>query len=112
MHIELIELRQGGRKVARDKLAPAQQGVLIIERWTLAGDPPRKVISARFRSGYLPGGPDLLPPLNDAQVITLDERGLVIVGMQSTGEPGHTTPHRQAWACRLVATDRPSGLPL
>jgi hypothetical protein len=98
MRVEVIELRRLGHKLAKQDLAGAIAGCLVIEHWTLTlgQDGERIVREASLRRTYSKGEPPLLAPLQDAEVTRADERGMLIVGIQRDGD----IQYRQAWWVR------------
>lgn len=107
MLVDVVLLRHHGAKLAREALAPAVRGDLVLER--RKGAPLRDgtygyemAVVARLVDG---AGGDVLEPIDDAYVTRVRGDSLIVIGTerpQLAGTAFVPQSYLQAWACRLA----------
>lgn len=95
MHVDVIQLRNRGVKLPPSELDGPTRGHLRMVRWHLYNKTEdRMTVTATLTILGEPNNPPLLPVLKEATVIRMDQRGMVIVGLQAVDGQDY----RQAWA--------------
>lgn len=103
MQVELYQLRRAGEKLPREEIDGPHFGWLRVGRATIAG---RMTMTAGLFASASKGAPPILDGLTDVALRSLDERGMLLLGIQVA--PYTSARHRQAWWC-VPVKDRPSG---
>ncbi len=109
MPVDVVLLRQRGRKLDRNQLLSPVRGVLQVDRCNAIRTPEHRE-TPRLAVLIRPGvAESLLPPLLFARPGKLRGWQFVIVGMEEESTWRKYPPrHRQAWWCRVVR-DPPNG---
>jgi hypothetical protein len=95
MHVDVIQLRYRGAKIPQSELEGPMRGHLRMARWRLHNKTEdRMTVTARLTAFGERNNPSLLPDLKEAMVVQVDQRGMVIVGLQSV----NGQDYKQAWA--------------
>lgn len=98
MLMDVWQIRRNGEKLPQDELDGPHRGWLRLERGNIAGD---QTLHAALHAGPSRGAPAIVQGLTCVEVRRLDERGMLLIGLQSEPMAGPTaTRHRQAWACK------------
>lgn len=101
MEFNVWQLRRDGAKLPEEALDGPHRGWLRLERANIAGEVS---LHAGLHVGTSRGAPAILQGLTGAEVIKLDERGLLVSGLQAEPPAGPAAPrHRQAWFCQPVS---------
>lgn len=102
MEVEVWQLRRDGAKLPEAELDGPCRGWLRLERGNIAGVTS---LHATLHAGPSRGAPTILQGLTAVEVRRLDERGLLLYGLQAEPPAGPAAArHRQAWACKPVAS--------
>lgn len=107
MEMEVWQLRRAGAKLPETELDGPYTGWLRLDRANIAG-----VVSlhASLHAGPSRGAPAILQGLTAVEVRRLDERGLLLYGLQAEPPAGPAAVrHRQAWFCRPVQSSDGTG---
>lgn len=101
MEMMVTALRRAGEKLPKDDLPPPQRGWLRLERANIAG---HQSLHACLHASTSRGAPAILPGLTEVVVMRLDERGVLLYGLQSVQPASPTAPKLpQAWWCAMVS---------
>lgn len=101
MEIQVWQLRRGGTKLPEGELDGPHRGWLRLERANIAG---AVSLHAALHMGTSRGARTLLPSLTNVEVRRLDERGLLLYGLQAELPAGPAAQRwPQAWFCQPVA---------
>lgn len=107
MECEVWQLRRDGAKLPEAELDGPHRGWLRLERGNIAG---HTTLHAALHAGPSRGAPAILQGLTAVEVRRLDERGLLLYGLQAEPWAGPAAVrHRQAWACKLVQSSAGTG---
>lgn len=104
MLVDVVELRRDGVRVPRDRITSVRpiRGHLWLTNFRPAADNSTTPLMAAL----LLNEKSLLPPLDWAEVRSIRDGQLLVVGFQDTGlNPRNPKPMRQSWWCRLVTAD-------
>ncbi len=102
MEVNVWQLRRAGAKLPENELDGPHRGRLRLARYNIAGE---VTLHADLRLGAGQGAPSALLGLTSVEVRRLDERGILLYGLQAEPWAGPVaTRHRQAWFCRPLAT--------
>lgn len=100
MEMLVWQLRRGGYKLPEGELDGPHRGWLRLERGNIAGE---VTLHASLHVGTSRGARTVLQSLTGAEVRRLDEKGLLLYGLQAEPPAGPAaTRHRQAWFCKPV----------
>lgn len=100
MKVQVWQLRREGHKLPEDALDGPHAGYLRLERANIAGEVS---LHATLHNGVGRGAPTVLQGLTRVEVRRLDQRGLLIYGLQAVLPAGPTaTRHNQAWFCEFA----------
>lgn len=93
--------REGsGEKLPEDALDGPHRGWLRLGRANIAGE---ITLHAGLYGAASPGAPTQIQGLTHVEVRKMDERGLLLFGIQSVPRSGPASPRwRQAWFCQPV----------
>lgn len=101
------QLRRDGEKLPEDALDGPHRGWLRLARGNIAGV---VTLHATLHVGPTRGAPGTLQGLTAVEVRRLDERGLLLYGLQAEPPAGPASArHRQAWFCQPATQE--SGSP-
>lgn len=107
MEVDVWQLRRAGAKLAEAELDGPYRGRLRLERADIAG---QVTLHASLHAGTSRGAPAVLQGLTAVEVRRLDERGLLLYGLQAEPPAGPAAVrHRQAWFCRPVQSSDGTG---
>lgn len=105
MLVDVLALRRQGAKLPTDALGSARRGWLRMDAANIAGE---VTMHASLHAGRSFGAPAILPMLTCARVRKIDERGLLIFGLEADAYAGPTGQRwPQAWYCRPVVEVSP-----
>ena len=94
-----------GAKLPKDALDGPHRGWLRLERANIAGE---RTLHAGLYGAASRGAPTLIQGLTHVEVRKMDERGLLLLGIQSVPGSGPASPRwRQAWFCKPVIAPSP-----
>lgn len=100
MEMDVWQLRRNGAKLPEGELDGPHRGWLRLERGNIAGE---VTLHASLHVGTSRGARTVLQSLTGAEVRRLDEKGLLLYGLQAEPPAGPAaTRHRQAWFCKPV----------
>lgn len=100
MECEVWQLRRDGLKLPQDALDGPHRGWLRLARYNIAG---AVTLHADLRLGAGQGAPSALLGLTSVEVRRLDDRGILLYGLQAEPWAGPAAVrHRQAWFCRPI----------
>lgn len=103
MQMLIWQLRQAGVKLTHGQLDGPHRGWLRLARVNIAG---QVTLHADLHVGTSPGAPTILQGLTAVEVRRMDERGLLLFGLQAEPPAGPaSTRHRQAWFCQPAASE-------
>lgn len=98
MEVTLWQLRRDGAKLPQDALDGPHRGWLRLERANIAGE---ITLHASLHAGPARGAPGILQGLTSVEVRRLDDRGMLLYGLQAEEPAGpEAVRHQQAWFCR------------
>ena len=101
MKVRVWQLRRSGEKLPQDGLDGPHVGWLRLERANIAGS---TTLHASLHIGTGRGAPSSLQGLTAVEVRRLDERGLLLYGLQAEAPAGPASAHwQQAWFCEFDA---------
>ena len=104
MEVEVWQLRRDGAKLPEAELDGPHRGWLTLGRYNIAGV---VTLHADLRMGASPGAPRVLLGLTSVEVRRLDERGLLLYGLQAEPWAGPAAVrHRQAWYCQPTSAQQ------
>ncbi|WP_343625351.1 hypothetical protein [Roseateles puraquae] len=107
MEVEVWQLRRDGAKLPEAELDGPYRGWLRLARYNIAG---QVTLHADLRLGAGQGAPSALLGLTCVEVRRLDERGILLYGLQAEGWAGPAAVRqRQAWFCRPVQSSAGTG---
>ncbi len=101
MEVNLWQMRRDGAKLSEAELDGPYRGWMRLERGNIAG---HTTLHAALHAGPSRGAPAILQGLTSVEVRRLDERGILLLGLQAQSTAGPTAVrHRQAWACKPIS---------
>jgi len=104
--VNVWQLRREGQKLPPDALDGPHPGWIRLERANIAG---QMTLHATLHIGTSRGAPASLQGLTAVEVRRLDERGLLLYGLQAEAPAGPAAPRRpQAWFCQPVTAETES----
>lgn len=107
MEMMVWQLRRDGAKLAGGELDGPHRGWLRLARANVAG---QVSLHASLHVGHSRGAPTLLRGLTAVEVRRLDERGLLLYGLQAEPPAGPAAvQHRQAWFCKPAQSTSGTG---
>jgi hypothetical protein len=102
MEMQVWQLRRDGEKLPQGDLDGPYRGWLRLERANIAGE---VTLHATVHAGPTQGAPAILQGLTCADVRRLDQRGMLLYGLQAEPPAGPAAArHRQAWFCQPIAS--------
>lgn len=102
MECKVWQLRRDGVKLPQDALDGPHRGWLRLSRYNIAG---QITLHADLRLGAGQGAPSAIRGMSHVEVRRLDERGLLLYGLQSEPTAGPSAErYRQAWFCQPVTS--------
>jgi len=100
MEMQVWQMRREGVKLPDSELDGPHRGWLRLERANIAG---AQSLHAGLHAGTSPGAPGILQELTSVEVRRLDEKGLLLYGLQAEPPAGPAAHrHPQAWFCQPV----------
>lgn len=100
MQVDVWQLRRDGAKLSEDALDGPHRGWLRLERGNIAGD---VTLHASLHVGTSRGARTVLQSLTGVEVRRLDEKGLLLYGLQAKPPAGPAAARlRQAWFCKPI----------
>lgn len=100
MQVVVWQLRREGVKLPQEALDGPHRGWLRLERANIAG---QVTLHASLHVGTSRGATTMLQTLTAVEVGKLDQRGMLLVGLQAEPPAGPAAKkHRQAWFCQPV----------
>lgn len=103
MKVNVWQLRRDGQKLPEGEPDGPHEGWLRLERANIAGE---VTLHASLHVGTGRGAPTLLQSLTSVEVRRLDQRGLLLYGLQAEPPAGPAARrHQQAWACKPIASE-------
>lgn len=110
MLVEVLALRREGAKLSRDALGAPCRGWLRMDAANIAGV---QSLHAALHASRSRGAPTIIPPLTQARVRKIDERGMLIYGLEAEQPAGPSAKRwPQAWFCQLVGANEPDATSL
>lgn len=107
MEMLVWQLRRDGEKLPRDGIDGPHHGWLRLAIANVAG---QVSLHASLHAGHSRGAPTLLRGLTAVEVRQLDERGLLLYGLQAEPPAGPAAAqHRQAWFCKPAQSTSGTG---
>ena len=111
MLVDVVRMRAAGAKIAPEQLKAAVpvRGRLVLStrpwRETWRPHVPTELTTFAYLFDHLEDDPIAQPmlELRAAHVNRLDLEGLVVVGIERSGDAIHPVDEAQAWWCRLVS---------
>lgn len=95
------QLRRDGEKLPEDALDGPYRGWLRLSRYNIAG---QVTLHADLRLGAGRGAPSALLGMSSVEARRLDEKGLLLYGLQAEPTAGPAAVrHPQAWFCKPVS---------
>lgn len=103
MLVEVVVLRREGAKIPREELGAPRRGWLRLDAANIAGV---QSLHAALHASRSQGAPPVIQGLSHARVRKIDERGILIYGLEAEAHRGPAAPRwPQAWYCRPVRLD-------
>lgn len=101
MLVEVVVLRREGAKIPRGELAAARRGWLRLDSANIAG---AQSLHAALHASRSRGAPPIIQGLSHARVRKIDERGMLIYGLEAEADGGPGAQRwLQAWYCRPLS---------
>ncbi|RTL40578.1 MAG: hypothetical protein EKK53_15430 [Burkholderiales bacterium] len=101
MEMLVWQLRRDGAKLPEGALDGPHRGWLRLDRGNIAGE---VTLHAGLYAGTSRGARTVLQSLTGVEVRRLDEKGMLLYGLQAKPPAGPAAVrHRQAWYCQPVA---------
>jgi hypothetical protein len=98
MLVEVVVLRRKGAKIPREALGEPRRGWLRLDSANIAGV---QSLHAALHASRSRGAPPVIQGLSHARVRKIDERGMLIYGLEAEGHGGPGAQRwPQAWWCR------------
>lgn len=103
MEMLVWQLRRDGEKLPEDALDGPHRGWLRLARYNIAG---QIALHAELRLGAGQGAPSALLGMSSVEVRRLDERGMLLYGLQAEPTAGPVARRdRQAWFCKPITKE-------
>lgn len=104
MLMDVWQLRRNGAKLQEGELDGPYRGWLRLERGNIAGE---VTLHASLHVGTSRGATTLLQSLTRVEVRRLDDKGLLLYGLQAEPPAGPAAARlRQAWYCQQAPIQR------
>lgn len=101
MLVEVVVLRRNGAKIPREELGAPRRGWLRLDSANIAGV---QGLHAALHASRSRGAPSIIQGLSHAKVRKIDERGMLIYGLEAEAHGGPAaTRWLQAWYCRPLS---------